>query len=71
VVLRVPGPTDPVVIGCLYMLDDGDDVAVVRMQGESPDLWVVDEFSENAPCRRRTLSRRHWRATSLGRVRAP
>jgi hypothetical protein len=61
VVLRVLGPTAPVVIGCLYILDDGDDVAVVRMQGESPDLWVVDEFSGDAPCRRRSLSRRRWR----------
>jgi len=29
----------------LYILDDGSDVAIVRLQGESPDLWIVDRFS--------------------------
>jgi hypothetical protein len=27
-------------IGTLYILDDGSDVAIVRLQGESPDLWM-------------------------------
>ena len=27
-------------IGTLYILDDGSDVAIVRPQGESPDLWI-------------------------------
>ena len=26
----------------LYILDDGSDVAVVLLQGESPDLWIVE-----------------------------
>jgi hypothetical protein len=59
-VLRVVAPPDPIVIGCLYILNDGDDVAIVRIQGASPDLWVVDEFSGSAPCQRRALSRRRW-----------
>jgi hypothetical protein len=58
-ILRVLAPTDPIVIGCLYVLDKRDDVAIVRIQGASPDLWVVDEFSGNAPYRR-ALSRRRW-----------
>jgi hypothetical protein len=37
--------SDRVSIGALYILDDGSDVAIVRLQGESPDLWIVDRFS--------------------------
>jgi hypothetical protein len=68
-VVRVLGPTDAVVIGTIYLLVDseaGEDVApevsgsIARMQGESPDFWLVDEFVPNAPCRRRSLSRRRW-----------
>jgi hypothetical protein len=36
----------------LYILDDGSDVAMVRLQGESPDLWIVDRFSGDGGSRR-------------------
>src|SRR5258708_23164289 len=34
-------------IGTLYILDDGSDVALVLLQAESPDLWIVDRFSSD------------------------
>src|SRR5882757_8012521 len=43
--MQVLEPDAPVSIGTLYILDDGSDVAIVRLQGESPDLWIVDRFS--------------------------
>jgi hypothetical protein len=36
--MQVLEPDGPVSIGTLYLLDDGSDVAIVRLQGESPDL---------------------------------
>jgi hypothetical protein len=39
-------------IGTLYILDDCSDVAIERLQGESPDLWIVDRFSGNGGSRR-------------------
>jgi hypothetical protein len=44
----------------LYILDEGEDVAVVRMLGESLDLWVVEEFTGDGAVRRGTLYRRRW-----------
>jgi hypothetical protein len=70
-VVRVLAPTDQVVIGTIYLLVDceaGEDVApevsgsIARLLGESPDVWLVDEFVPNAPCRRRSLSRPQWQA---------
>jgi hypothetical protein len=37
-VMQVLEPDGPVSIGTLYLRDDGSDVAIVRLQGESPDL---------------------------------
>ena len=51
----------PLSIGGLYILDDGSDVAIVRLQGESPDLWIVDRFSGEGGGHRRALARRRWR----------
>jgi hypothetical protein len=43
--MQVLKPDAPVSIGTLYILDDGSDVAIVRPQGESPELRiVVDAF---------------------------
>jgi hypothetical protein len=53
-------PDAQVSIGTLYILDGGEDVAIVRMIGESPDLWVVDHFTPAGPVHRRTLYRRRW-----------
>jgi hypothetical protein len=44
-IMQVLEQDAPVSIGTLYILDDGSDVASVRLQGESPDLWIVDRFS--------------------------
>ena len=44
-IMQVLEPHAPVSIGALYIFDDGSDVAIVRLQGESPDLWIVDRFS--------------------------
>jgi hypothetical protein len=44
----------------LYILDDGGDVAIVRLQGESPDLWIVDRLSRKGGSRRCALARRRW-----------
>jgi hypothetical protein len=38
--MQVLEPAAKVSIGTLYILDDGSDVAIVRPQGESPDLWI-------------------------------
>jgi hypothetical protein len=46
--------------GELYILDDGSDVAVVRLQDESPDLWIVDRFSGDGGSHRCALARRRW-----------
>jgi hypothetical protein len=45
-------------IGTLYILDDGSDVAIVRLQGESPDLWIVDRYSGDGSSHRCALVRR-------------
>ena len=58
--MQVLEPHAPVSIGTLYILDDGEDVAIVRMQGESADLWVVDRFSGDGGLRRCALARRRW-----------
>lgn len=61
-VVRVLMPTDEIVIGTLYvMLVDGEThQAIVRMVDALPDVWVVDEFVSDAPCRRRELPRDRW-----------
>jgi hypothetical protein len=59
-VMQALGPDASVVIGTLYILDDGSDVAIVRLQGESPDLWIVDRFSGDGGSRRCALARRRW-----------
>jgi hypothetical protein len=56
--MQVLEPDVPVSIGRLYTLDDGDDVAIVRLQDESPDLWIVDRFSGYGSSRRCALARR-------------
>jgi hypothetical protein len=58
--MQVLEPDAPVSIGTLYILDDGSDVAIVRLQGESPDLWIVDRFSGDGGSRRCALARRRW-----------
>jgi hypothetical protein len=50
----------PFNLGTLYILDDGSDVAIVRLQGESPDLWIVDRFSGDGGSHRCALARRRW-----------
>ena len=59
-VMQVLKPAARVSIGTLYILDDDSDVAIVRLQGESPDLWIVDRFSGDGGCRRFILARRRW-----------
>ena len=59
-VMQVLEPDAPVSIGTLYILDDGSDVAIVRLQGESPDLWIVDRFSGDGGSHRCALARRRW-----------
>jgi hypothetical protein len=59
-VMQVPEPAAQVSIGTLYILDDGSNVAVVRLQGKSPDLWIVDRFSGDGGSRRCALARRRW-----------
>jgi hypothetical protein len=57
--MQILEPAAQVSIGTLYILDDGEDIAIVRLQGESPDLWVVDQFRNgSATTRRRALARR-------------
>jgi len=60
VLMRVLGPDDAVEAGALYMLDDGDDVAIVRLLDQSTDLWVVEQFAAIGHHRRRSLSRKRW-----------
>jgi hypothetical protein len=59
-IMHVLEPDAPVSIGTLYILDDGSDVAIVRLQGESPDLWIVDRFSGDGGPHRCALARRRW-----------
>ena len=59
-VMQVLEPAARVSIGTLYILDDGSDVAIVRLQGESPDLWIVDRFSGDGGSHRCALARRRW-----------
>jgi hypothetical protein len=59
-IMHVLEPDAPVSIGTLYILDDGNAAAIVRMQGESADLWVVEEFTGDGAVRRRALYRRRW-----------
>jgi hypothetical protein len=59
-VMQVLEPAAKVSIGTLYILDDGSDVAIVRLQGESPDLWIVDRFSGDGGSHRCALARRRW-----------
>ena len=60
-VMQVLEPAASMSIGTLYILDDRSDVAIVRMQGQSADLWIVDRFSGNGGSRRCALARRRWR----------
>jgi hypothetical protein len=59
-VMQVLEPAARVSIGTLYILDDGSDVAIVRLQGKSPDLWIVDRFSGDGGSHRCALARRRW-----------
>jgi hypothetical protein len=59
-VMQVLEPGASISTGTLYILDDGSDVAIVRLQGESPDLWIVDRFSGDGGSRRCALARRRW-----------
>ena len=63
-VMQVLEPAARVSIGTLYILDDGSDVAIVRMQGESPDLWIVDRFSGDGGLHRCALARRRGLAAN-------
>jgi hypothetical protein len=58
--MQVLGPEASVSIGTVHILDDGSDVAIVRLQGESPDLWIVDRFSDDGTVHRCSLARRRW-----------
>ena len=60
IVMQVLEPHAPVSIGALYIFDDGSDVAIVRLQGESPDLWIVDRYSGDGSSHRCALARRRW-----------
>jgi hypothetical protein len=59
-VMQILGPADHVSTGILYILDDGRDTAVVRLQGQSPDLWIVDRFSADGGLRRCALAISRW-----------
>ena len=59
-IMQVLEPAAPISTGTLYILDDGSDVAIVRLQGESPDLWIVDRFSGDGGLHRCALARRRW-----------
>ena len=58
IVMQVLDPAAQVSRGGLYILDDGSDVAIVRLQGESPDLWIVDRYSGDGSSHRCALVRR-------------
>jgi|HubBroStandDraft_6_1064221.scaffolds.fasta_scaffold18101_3 hypothetical protein len=64
-VMQVLEPDAEVFSGLLYILDDGDDVAIVRMQDHSPDLLIVDQFTDAGTIRRRALGRRRWQPRAL------
>jgi hypothetical protein len=68
-VMQVLEPAAQVSIGTLYILDDGSDVAIVRLQGQSADLWIVDSFSDDGTVRRRALARRRWHPRAAVTVR--
>ena len=63
--MLVLGPDAPASTGQLYILDDGSDVAIVRMQDHSPDLLIVDQFTDAGTIRRRALGRRRWQMRAL------
>jgi hypothetical protein len=58
--MQVLEPAAQVSIGTLYILDDGNDVAIVRLQGEPPDLWIVNRLSCDGGMRRCAMARRRW-----------
>jgi len=58
--MRVMDEADPVEPGGLYILDDGSDAAIVRLQALSADLWIVDQFAGDGSVHRCTLARRRW-----------
>jgi hypothetical protein len=59
--MQVLNPAETAVsIGTLYILDDDSDVAIVRLQGESPDPWIVDRFSGDGGSHRCALVRWRW-----------
>ena len=60
VALRVMASTDPVTVGGIYILDNGPDVAIVRMLGISPDEWHVEQFGADMPTRTHSLPRWEW-----------
>ena len=64
-VMQVLEPDAEVFGGLLYILDDGSDVAVVRILGESADMLIVDQFTDTGTIRRRTLGRRRWQPRAL------
>jgi hypothetical protein len=68
-VMQILEPAAPVSIGPLYILDDGADCAIVRMQGESADLWIVDRFGGDGSVHRCALARRRWRPRAAITVR--
>jgi hypothetical protein len=59
-IMQVLEPAASISTGTLYILDDGSDVAIVRLQGESPDLWIVDRFSGDGGSHRCALARSRW-----------
>jgi hypothetical protein len=66
--MRVLMPTDPIMIGALYvMADEAAERAVVRLLGEIPGFYVVDEFQflPDASWQRGVLPRDRWRAEIL------
>jgi hypothetical protein len=58
--LQIIEPADPLSTGTLYILDDGKDGAVVCLLGQSPDIWIVDRFSDGGTVHRCALARRRW-----------
>jgi hypothetical protein len=70
VVMQVREPDAQVSIGTLYILDDDSDVAIVRLQGESPDLWIVDRFSGDGGSRRSRGTSRSYRPATRARRRS-